>query len=90
MHHRHAPPPPPPPNNPHRHINTYTFRRCRIEIGVIRQAGGVTDSHCCAGKLLSPDREPRLWPSSLCIILFLVPPPSRGDAEGPRRPHRDD
>lgn len=38
----------------------------------------MTDGHCCAGRLLSPDGALRLWPSSLGIILFLIPPPSRG------------
>lgn len=41
-------------------------------IRIIRQARRVTDSYCCVGKLLSPDKELWLWPSSLCIILFLI------------------
>lgn len=45
----------------------------------------MTDSYCCVGKLLSPDKELWLWPSSLCIILFLIPALSR-DTEGPQWP----
>lgn len=61
----------PPPQPLNRHLQN-TYHCSCIVIHIIRQARGVTDSYCCVGKLLSPDKELWLWPSSLCIILFLI------------------
>lgn len=69
--------------------DTYTFHRSCIVIRIIRQAPGVTDSYCWVGKLLSSDKELWLWPSSLCIILFLILSLSRG-YRGASAPHHDD
>lgn len=57
--------------SPKTHLRS-TNQCCRIAIQIIRQAWGMIDSYCSVGKLLSPDKELWLWPSSLCIILFLI------------------